>query len=70
MRVLTAFYGCNRAFREWLAAGMPANVICLEEHRQRKRPSWERRPTERKPLKLLPQVYQMGLLEASEEDEP
>lgn len=36
MRVLTAFYGCNRAFREWLAVGMPANVICLEEHRQKK----------------------------------
>lgn len=36
MRILTAFYGRNRVFREWLAAGMPENVVLIEEYRERR----------------------------------
>lgn len=36
MKVLATFYGNNRTFRAWLAAGMPANVVCMEVYRKKK----------------------------------
>ena len=63
MKVIASFVGRNKDFKAWLAAGMPQNVICLAEYREKKKAVSKRRPTERKPPQLLPQVYQMGLLE-------
>ena len=37
MRILTAFYGRNRVFREGLAAGMPENVVLSEEYTEKKK---------------------------------
>jgi hypothetical protein len=34
MKVIATFVGRNKDFRDWLAAGMPENVVFLAEHRK------------------------------------
>ena len=34
MRIVAKFSGRNRDFRDWLAAGMPANVVFLAEYKK------------------------------------
>lgn len=36
MKILTIFYGRNRVFRQWLAAGMPDNVVFMEAYKKKK----------------------------------
>lgn len=36
MKILTTFYGRNRVFRQWLAAGMPDNVVFMEAYKKKK----------------------------------
>lgn len=48
MRILTAFYGRNRVFREWLAAGMPENVVLIEEYREKKKTASAKAATRKK----------------------
>lgn len=36
MQLIAIFQGRNRDFRAWLAAGMPANVVCMEVYRKKK----------------------------------
>ena len=43
MKVIASFVGRNKDFKAWLAAGMPQNVICLAEYRE-KRKTARRRP--------------------------
>jgi len=38
MKVIASFVGRNKDFKAWLAAGMPQNVICLAEYREKERP--------------------------------
>ena len=37
MKVIASFVGRNKDFKAWLAAGMPQNVICLAEYREKKK---------------------------------
>jgi len=37
MQVIAKFAGKNRVFRAWLAAGMPENVVSLQEYRKKKK---------------------------------
>ena len=36
MRVVAKFTGRNRDFRDWLRAGMPANVVSLAAYKNKK----------------------------------
>lgn len=47
MKAIAKFFGRNKDFKAWLAAGMPQNVICLAEYR-------EKRKTARKRPKVKP----------------
>lgn len=42
MRILTTFRGRNKDFQAWLTAGMPANVVCLEAYRKKKKTAQKR----------------------------
>ncbi len=37
MQTIAKFVGINKDFRTWLAAGMPANVVCMEAYRKKKK---------------------------------
>jgi hypothetical protein len=36
MKVIATFVGRNKDFRDWLAAGMPENVVSLEGYKMKK----------------------------------
>lgn len=36
MKMIAGFRGKNREFRAWLRAGMPRNVVFMEEYRMKK----------------------------------
>ena len=36
MKVIATFAGRNREFQAWLRAGMPRNVVFMEEYRMKK----------------------------------
>jgi hypothetical protein len=36
MKILATFVGTNREFQAWLRAGMPRNVVFMEEYRMKK----------------------------------
>ena len=48
MKVIASFVGRNKDFKAWLAAGMPQNVICLAEYREKKKTA--RKRAERKAI--------------------
>lgn len=35
LQAIAKFVGINKDFRAWLAAGMPANVVCMEVYRKK-----------------------------------
>lgn len=37
LQAIAKFVGKNEDFRAWLAAGMPDNVVSLEEYREKKK---------------------------------
>lgn len=37
MRLIAKFVGKNRDFRDWLAAGMPKNVVSLVGYREQRK---------------------------------
>ena len=51
--LVASFSGTNREFREWLAAGMPANVVSLAEYRRKRKNRSRRRAARAKPVKPI-----------------
>lgn len=52
MQLIAIFQGRNRDFRAWLAAGMPANVVCMEVYRKKK--TARKRPKRKPATSIIP----------------